>query len=87
MKRILFDCGTRDTTASIGIVALRLMIDTWRWSGVPFYIRAGKHLPVTATEVLVELKRPPVTLDHFVPGPVASTSLQVKLATNSKPRN
>ena len=39
--------------------AVRLHIDTWRWGGVPFYIRAGKCLPVTATEVLVELKRPP----------------------------
>ena len=42
--------------------AVRLHIDSWRWAGVPFYIRAGKKLPVTATEVLVELKRPPVTL-------------------------
>ena len=42
--------------------AIRLHIDSWRWAGVPFYIRAGKHLPVTVTEVLVELKRPPVTL-------------------------
>ena len=39
--------------------ALRLHLDTWRWGGVPFYVRAGKCLPVTATEVLVELKRPP----------------------------
>ena len=39
--------------------ALRLEIDTWRWGGVPFYLRTGKSLPVTATEVLVELKRPP----------------------------
>jgi glucose-6-phosphate 1-dehydrogenase len=39
--------------------ALRLHIDTWRWGGVPFYIRVGKELPVTATEVIVELKRPP----------------------------
>jgi len=39
--------------------ALRLYIDTWRWAGVPFYIRAGKQLPVTVTEVLAELKRPP----------------------------
>jgi glucose-6-phosphate 1-dehydrogenase len=42
--------------------AVRLQIDSWRWAGVPFYIRAGKCLPVTATEVLVELKRPPVML-------------------------
>jgi glucose-6-phosphate 1-dehydrogenase len=40
-------------------VALRFHVETWRWAGVPFYIRAGKRLPITATEVLVELKRPP----------------------------
>jgi glucose-6-phosphate 1-dehydrogenase len=39
--------------------ALRLAIDSWRWSGVPFYLRAGKCLPVTATEVVVELRAPP----------------------------
>lgn len=43
-------------------VALRLHIDSWRWAGVPFYIRTGKSLPVTATEVLVEMKRPPQSL-------------------------
>ena len=39
--------------------ALRLRIDSWRWSGVPFYLRAGKSLPVTATEVVVDLRPPP----------------------------
>ncbi|GAC1449084.1 MAG: glucose-6-phosphate dehydrogenase [Ktedonobacteraceae bacterium] len=39
--------------------AVKLSIDTWRWVGVPFYIRAGKCLPVTATEIEVILKRPP----------------------------
>jgi glucose-6-phosphate 1-dehydrogenase len=39
--------------------ALRLEIDSWRWQGVPFYIRAGKCLPVTCTEILVRLRRPP----------------------------
>ena len=39
--------------------ALRLSIDSWRWSGVPFFVRAGKCLPVTATEVVVDLKAPP----------------------------
>ena len=42
--------------------ALRLHIDTWRWAGVPFYIRAGKCLPVTATEVMVTLKAPPLAV-------------------------
>jgi len=40
-------------------IALKLFIDSWRWAGVPFYIRTGKHLPVTATEVLIEFKQPP----------------------------
>ena len=39
--------------------ALVLHLDSWRWSGVPFYMRAGKRLPVTATEVVVELRPPP----------------------------
>lgn len=42
--------------------AVKLYLDTWRWAGVPFYIRAGKCLPVTCTEVLVELKEPPHTV-------------------------
>jgi glucose-6-phosphate 1-dehydrogenase len=40
--------------------AVRLHIDSWRWEDVPFFIRAGKCLPVTTTEVLVTLKRPPL---------------------------
>jgi glucose-6-phosphate 1-dehydrogenase len=40
-------------------VALELAIDSWRWSGVPFFIRAGKQMPVRATEVTVVFKRPP----------------------------
>jgi glucose-6-phosphate 1-dehydrogenase len=39
--------------------AVRARVDSWRWAGVPFLIRAGKRLPTTATEVLVELRRPP----------------------------
>jgi glucose-6-phosphate 1-dehydrogenase len=42
--------------------ALRLHIDTWRWADVPFYIRAGKCLPISATEVRVTLKRPPLAI-------------------------
>jgi glucose-6-phosphate 1-dehydrogenase len=39
--------------------AIRLHIDSWRWEGVPFYIRAGKNLPVHVTEVVVRLRPPP----------------------------
>ena len=42
--------------------ALRLFIDSWRWDGVPWYLRSGKYLAETATEVLVELKPPPQRL-------------------------
>ena len=47
--------GSRTET----FAALRLYIDSWRWQGVPFYIRAGKNLPVTCTELLVRLKPTP----------------------------
>ncbi|HTL19396.1 MAG TPA: glucose-6-phosphate dehydrogenase [Steroidobacteraceae bacterium] len=42
--------------------AMALAIDSWRWSGVPFYLRAGKRLPVTATEVVVDLRSPPANV-------------------------
>ncbi|CAN7275476.1 glucose-6-phosphate dehydrogenase [Mesorhizobium amorphae] len=45
--------------------AVRFFVDTWRWQDVPFFIRAGKNMPVHATEVIVRLKRPP--LDVFDP--------------------
>jgi glucose-6-phosphate 1-dehydrogenase len=46
--------------------ALRLQIDSWRWQGVPFYIRAGKCLPVTCTEALVRLRRPPTLYQGLI---------------------
>jgi glucose-6-phosphate 1-dehydrogenase len=45
--------------------ALKLEIDSWRWQGVPFYIRAGKNLPVTSTEIVVRLKKPPTMFKGF----------------------
>jgi glucose-6-phosphate 1-dehydrogenase len=45
--------------------AVRLQIDSWRWQGVPFYIRAGKCLPVTCTEVVVRLRQPPTMFHTF----------------------
>jgi glucose-6-phosphate 1-dehydrogenase len=48
--------------------ALRLWVDSWRWAGVPFLVRAGKGLARTVTEVVVELKRtPPVVFDEAPP--------------------
>jgi glucose-6-phosphate 1-dehydrogenase len=45
--------------------ALELEIDSWRWQGVPFYIRAGKNLPVTSTEIVVRLRKPPTMFKGF----------------------
>jgi len=53
-------------------VALRLQIDTWRWAGVPFYVRAGKCLPLTATEVVVDLKPPPLRIFDDVPASMSN---------------
>ena len=48
----------KDSTVAT-YAALRLYIDNWRWKGVPFYVRAGKSLKTTCTEVFVELQNPP----------------------------
>ncbi len=45
--------------------ALKLHIDSWRWRGVPIYIRAGKCLAVTCTEILVRLRQPPTMYKHY----------------------
>ena len=49
--------------------AIRLRIDSWRWQGVPFYIRAGKSLPVTSTEVVARLRSPPTVYPQRQTGP------------------
>jgi len=48
-------------------VALRLEINSWRWQDVPFYLRAGKNLPVTCTEVLAALRQPPAIFSDSPP--------------------
>jgi glucose-6-phosphate 1-dehydrogenase len=51
--------GVSKTSPVPTYAALRLYVDSWRWEGVPFYVRAGKSLKMTTTEVIVELKNPP----------------------------
>ena len=51
--------GVAPDSAMETFAAMKLEIDNWRWQGVPFFIRAGKSLPVTCTEVVMQLKRPP----------------------------
>jgi glucose-6-phosphate 1-dehydrogenase len=57
--------------------ALRLAINSWRWHGVPFYIRAGKELPVTCTEVLVRLRQPPAV---YSPTPPPANYLRFRIS-------
>jgi glucose-6-phosphate 1-dehydrogenase len=61
--------GVRPGSTVETFIAVRLFIESWRWEGVPIYIRTGKNLPVTATEVLVQFRRPPrETFGELVPG-------------------
>ncbi len=59
--------GVRPGSTVETFVAVRLHLDTWRWQGVPFYIRAGKQLPVHVTEIAVKFRKPPVALFDTMP--------------------
>lgn len=59
--------GVKPSSTVETFVAMRLAINSWRWEGVPFYIRAGKSLPVTATEVRIRLRQPPAIFDSGAP--------------------
>ncbi|TPJ20830.1 glucose-6-phosphate dehydrogenase [Mesorhizobium sp. B2-7-2] len=61
----LAEPGVRPNSPVETFAAVRFFVDTWRWRDVPFFIRAGKNMPVHATEVVVRMKRPP--LDVFDP--------------------
>jgi len=58
--------GVRSDSKVETFAALRLEIDSWRWKGVPFYIRAGKNLPVTCTEVFARFRKPPTVMKENV---------------------
>ena len=57
--------------------ALRLEVDSWRWRGVPFYIRAGKSLAVTCTEVVIQLRQPPTMYQDLS---LASNYLRMRIS-------
>ena len=59
--------GVKPNSTTETFVALRLRINSWRWQGVPFFIRSGKVLPITATEVVAKLKRPPAIFPDYDP--------------------
>jgi glucose-6-phosphate 1-dehydrogenase len=61
--------GVAAASGTETFAALRLWVDNWRWQDVPFYIRAGKNLPVTCTELMVRLKRTPSVYSAHSPAP------------------
>lgn len=61
-------------------VALRLHLNSWRWQGVPFYIRAGKCLPVTRTEVMARFRAPPALVEGIA---LPQDSLRFRLSPDS----
>jgi glucose-6-phosphate 1-dehydrogenase len=70
--------GVAATSPVETFAAMQIHLDSWRWSGTPFFIRAGKHLPITATEVLVELRRPPANVFR-TPLPARGNYLRFRL--------
>ena len=58
-RGFLQESGVHPDSRTETYAAARFHIDSWRWAGVPFLVRVGKNMPVTATEVLVDLRRPP----------------------------
>ncbi len=58
--------GVADDSSTETYAAMRLEVENWRWTGVPFFIRTGKHLPITQTELRLVFKRPPRLSFHHV---------------------
>ena len=52
--------GVSPASTTETYVALRLLLDSWRWAGVPFYVRTGKRLPKRTTEIAIQFRRPPL---------------------------
>ena len=73
----LSEPGVKAGSTTETFAAVRLWINSWRWKGVPFYIRAGKNLPVTGLELLVRLRKPP----RIYPiDPVVANHMRMELA-------
>ena len=70
--------GVSTSSAVETFIAVKLEIESWRWAGVPIYVRAGKMLPVTCTEALVQFKRPPrETFGEIVPA--SSAHMRIRM--------
>ena len=73
----LAEPGVAPASQTETFVALRFHVNSWRWQGVPFFLRAGKCLPVTRTEVVARLKRPPAIVEGM---PLPANYLRFRLS-------
>ncbi|GAA2024431.1 glucose-6-phosphate dehydrogenase [Catenulispora yoronensis] len=71
--------GVKPGSKTETYIALKMFIDNWRWAGVPFYIRSGKALAVTATEVCVQLRRPPAELFRGLGHDIPPNLIRIRL--------
>ncbi len=73
--------GVSPTSSTETYVALKTFIDNWRWAGVPFYLRTGKHLPKRVSEVAIQFKQPPLMLfkDSDTQGQVEPNVLTLRI--------
>jgi len=70
------ESGVAPASTTETFAALRLQVDSWRWQGVPFYLRAGKCLPVTCTEIIVRLRCPPLL---YSGGPAKPNHMRLRI--------
>jgi glucose-6-phosphate 1-dehydrogenase len=72
--------GVSPTSTTETYVALRLQLDSWRWAGVPFYLRTGKRLPKRTTEIAIQFRKPPLHIfKRISPTAIASNLLVVNV--------
>jgi glucose-6-phosphate 1-dehydrogenase len=72
--------GVSESSVTETYVALRLRLDSWRWAGVPFYIRTGKRLPKRTSEIAIQFRRPPLEIFRRVSStPVAANLLIINV--------
>ncbi|MFB3917460.1 MAG: glucose-6-phosphate dehydrogenase [Terriglobales bacterium] len=72
--------GVNPHSTTETFVALKLHVDSWRWAGVPFYLRTGKRLPTRWTEIAVQFKQPPLALFRGAqPGQLAPNLLSIRI--------
>jgi glucose-6-phosphate 1-dehydrogenase len=72
--------GVNSASTTETYIAMRCQLDSWRWAGVPFYLRTGKRLPKRTTEIAIQFRRPPLQIfKRTSPTPVAPNLLIVNV--------